>query len=133
MAAKSAMVNASGNTAHRVLQRKAGIKGAGSVDGIPPQREPMVSTGSETTTHARGAGVTPATETEILGYRRRTSTITRIVPRLTSCVRRSKVPIGGIQTLGRGSASRNAESLRKEQGDNADRQPSDQIFCQVLL
>src|SRR5689334_534207 len=58
MAASSANAIASGNTAVAFAIENAGKAGEGNSRGMPPKREPMVSTGSENAAHTTAANTT---------------------------------------------------------------------------
>src|SRR6187402_972922 len=58
MAASSANAIASGSTAVAFASENAGKAGDGSSRGMPPKREPTVSTGSDSTVQATAASTT---------------------------------------------------------------------------
>src|SRR3954469_581896 len=58
MAASNAKEIASGSTADAFASENAGKAGEGSSRGMPPKREPTVSTGSDSTAHATAASTT---------------------------------------------------------------------------
>ena len=84
MAPSSAKATASGRTASALSAEKAGSSGSGRELGMPPNRVPIVSTGSPRTQLATAAAPTAISSAGQCGRARRTARISPTVIRVTA-------------------------------------------------
>ncbi|CEG09269.1 hypothetical protein BN961_02694 [Afipia felis] len=102
----SAKAMASGSTACIFCSENTGRLGAGIDSGIPPKREPMVSTDNPRSDAASVAITTPIRIPGQLGRRVRNTTITTMVPPASTTADGLIVPITPLSaaSLGRNAA-----------------------------
>ena len=101
----SAKAAASGSTASTLSAEKSGSAGQGSVRGMPPKREPIVSTGSDSRKAASEATTMATSMPGQLGRKRFSPATTRMVRRATPAAAGVKVPATAASASSLGTRS----------------------------
>ncbi len=117
MAPKSAKASALGSTATILPQARSGSSGMGIVDGIPPKREPIVSTRKSSKAAANEASATAISNPGQCGRYRLSPSAAPMVRRASSSVTESKVGnashrTGSFSRIGAGSGPRKTKPKR---------------------